>query len=688
MPLNRFPKVAAIICCLLSYCSAYAESTIYDNVTGNTSMCDEIPRMECPQIAWLKPGTSEHPDRTGYPNVDGGAAPGCADPIVTYSDDVDIINVCHYVITRTWRAENPDNSNLYTECDQTIKVVDEEAPIITDGPDDIDVYASRAQCRSVVKWESPVIYDNVLVRSIWILAEHNGRHFELHETWGYFDEGITTITYKVDDHCGNESMYTFKINVMCADCHVVCPDDVVLPLGSDISPDVLGYATEYQGNKDCGIADIRYMDIMVSSDCYGSMSYYRMWTARFELMPDYSFGCRQHIELQADTRLLLSDCPEDIVVEHNGIIVEWEEPLTSSGPNNVVLTSTHTPGNTFPVGITNVTYRATDSCDNEESCSFKVSVLEDLEDDDCPEDFTVECDEPGGTLIKWDPPVYDGRCAECPKGRQIPGFIYVGAFGTSHYYCSKKNYNYEDAKALAHKKGGYIASINSEGENEFVRSYIAGATAMIGLSDYDSEGHFVWDSGETLTYENWYPGQPNDRGGKQDIVEILRSGEWNDVDNDTELEFVMEVPCENVIQLDGPLSGTEVKSGTYTIRYKIADGCGYEEYCEFTVTVDKCKGTRSTRGGLDFGEIEREDEAPQQIAIYPNPVSETLNLELPNIENLTSIQIFSQTGQPIRTFKEVDAYSQIDVSDLDQAVYIVAVNYLNKKPVLQRIIKL
>ncbi len=779
MSFTLLPRMVTVLCCLvlsvplLAECPA--ESPNETNINFNSSDCTKPPVLQCAPFVWLKPGESEHPDRTGYPTALRGESV-CDEPELLYDDDVFVINRCHYVITRVWTAFDPKHPDLYDTCHQTIKVVDEEPPVIENGPDDIDVYANRSQCRSYVEWEAPIIYDNVRVKSVKIVADYYGYTYDLH-FGDYFDEGVTKVTYIVEDYCDKISTYTFEVNVICADCHIICPDDVSLPLGSDISPNAIGYATEYEGNT-CGNAAIDYNDIMINSDCSGSMLYYRVWTANFELMPDMSFTCMQKIELYSDTELILSDCPEDIVVKNDRTLVEWEAPHASSGPNNVTLTSTHHPGNTFPIGITLVTYTAEDACGNTRQCSFKVMVQEEPINENCPDDIQMTCDGGGGAFVDWEPPVYEGTCNQCIRGRAIPGFIYMGSFNGSYYYCSKKNYTFDAARTLANRKGGHLVSINNAEENAYVTSIIGSATAMIGISDWDEEGNFVWDSGEPVTYTNWFYSQPNDKDGMQDAVELMRSGEWNDVDNSKELEFVMEIPCQYVTQLEGPEPGTYVQSGLYTIRYIIADGCGLEEYCEFTVFIEEgiwltCRGdviaelpppandyaivnwtlpeataccvdcdsrdncaVVSQTGGPpvgsrfalgtttvityeavdpcgnhaecqfnvivrekvgsrlsgdnDFGSLVDRNtlDNPEKLNVYPNPVPEILNVEIPQPDQVKNIQLYTQNGRLIKSVSDITGYNKIDISEIGQAVYILAINYHEDEPHFERVIKL
>ena len=165
--------------------------------------------------------------------------------------------------------------------------------------------------------------------------------------------------------------------------------------------------------------------------CNGAMVFLRGWSATFAEMPDFRYSCSQRIELKDDTEILLSDCPADVVVANNFTPAHWEEPTASNGANTVYLTTTNLPGSLFPVGLSTVTYTATDPCGNKEQCSFKVSVLEDATFDDCPDDILLSCDGSGSVIAEWDPPVYNRTCDFCPDGRQIPGFIYICLLYTS-----------------------------------------------------------------------------------------------------------------------------------------------------------------------------------------------------------------------------------------------------------------
>ena len=547
------------------------------------SMCTSQPVMQCPPFVWLKPNESIDPDRTGIASVQPGSV-DCLEPILTYSDEVETINSCHEVITRTWLAEDPQDPSLYTTCVQTIKRIDEENPIIENSFEDITMYTNNAACEQPVTWEEPNIYDNYAVDFIVITGIRNGTIFPVFNGFP-FEEGITEVSYAVYDFCGNVSEATFTVNIMCASCSIECPSNVCLPVGSDVSPDSIGFAVANSDNVNCGMMSLDYQDMVLETGCDGAGTSLRIWSAVFETMSHMEFTCAQTIEIKDDSELVIYGCPEDINVQNAYTRVHWEDPVALNGSYITYLTSSYNSGSYFPLGVTNVVYTATDQCGNETTCSFNVNVLNDDSYTDCPDDIVTSCDGDGTTTVTWEVPEYEGDCMECPKGKTIPGFIYVGSLDGSNYYCSRHYYNYEQAKATAAKFGGYLASINSREENEYLSAHIGSATALIGLSDIENEGHFVWESGEELTFQDWFTAQPNNANYNQDVVELMRSGEWNDIEASAKREFVMEIPCEYVTQIEGPSSGEDLDPGEHYVLYKIADGCGLEKYCGFNITV-------------------------------------------------------------------------------------------------------
>ena len=93
--------------------------------------------------------------------------------------------------------------------------------------------------------------------------------------------------------------------------------------------------------------------------------------------------------------------------------------------------------------------------------------------------------------------------------------------GNGHQYLAvpgSSGLTWNSANTLAQAQGGYLASITSAAENNFVFSLINSSTffnsfngAGPAIGGYQNEvaNGWHWTSGEAWSYTNWYPGDPN-----------------------------------------------------------------------------------------------------------------------------------------------------------------------------------
>ena len=124
-----------------------------------------------------------------------------------------------------------------------------------------------------------------------------------------------------------------------------------------------------------------------------------------------------------------------------------------------------------------------------------------------------------------------------------------------HYYGLTTQMSWTDAEALAVQIGGHLATIRSAAENDWLATTFAIGTEChwIGLNDAASEGHFVWSSGEPVTYTNWHPGEPTNGNGIEDWCHLGLPWTgpqaypfWNDSPNgDTSYGWV----CRGIIEV-------------------------------------------------------------------------------------------------------------------------------------------
>lgn len=89
----------------------------------------------------------------------------------------------------------------------------------------------------------------------------------------------------------------------------------------------------------------------------------------------------------------------------------------------------------------------------------------------------------------------------------------------------------ESAEDYCNSIGGHLVAITSAEENAQVASLIANGKYdgyFIGANDTATEGSFVWNTGESFTYNNWKSGEPNNISPEEDTIVITKGGGWND----------------------------------------------------------------------------------------------------------------------------------------------------------------
>merc|ERR1711884_322563 len=102
----------------------------------------------------------------------------------------------------------------------------------------------------------------------------------------------------------------------------------------------------------------------------------------------------------------------------------------------------------------------------------------------------------------------------CPPD---PGWFQAGQ---SCYLVSTRAMNWYFGQEFCWGQGAYLAEIKSKEEEDLVDPHlITGVGYWLGLSDYATEGRYVWDeSHEVAQYINWAPGQPDSNGGDHDCI--------------------------------------------------------------------------------------------------------------------------------------------------------------------------
>lgn len=104
--------------------------------------------------------------------------------------------------TVTWTYED-ENGNTSTQ-EQSVSVVDTEAPVVSDCPADITIATNNDNCTAIVTWDEPTAVDN---------CDDNPTITQSHTSGSVFPLGVTDVIYTFTDEAGNESTCEFTVEV-------------------------------------------------------------------------------------------------------------------------------------------------------------------------------------------------------------------------------------------------------------------------------------------------------------------------------------------------------------------------------------------------------------------------------------------------------------------------------------------
>jgi len=147
-------------------------------------------------------------------------------------------------------------------------------------------------------------------------------------------------------------------------------------------------------------------------------------------------------------------------------------------------------------------------------------------------------------------------CDLLAHGSPAPGAVQwrVEDGGNGHWYVVinvSSRINWNEAKAQSIIQGGFLATLTSQGENNFVANLVHnnGINAFLGGFQIDPSSPanigWAWVTGEQWSYTNWSEGEPNDQGSpNESFLEMWGNTKWNDVPVEgsgySEMAYVVE----------------------------------------------------------------------------------------------------------------------------------------------------
>lgn len=199
-----------------------------------------------------------------------------------------------------------------------------------------------------------------------------------------------------------------------------CPPNLDACPGSSIDPNITEHATAFPGGPECGIPIVSHIDnIIKTGNCSGSQLVQRIWTAQDPDDSNLRAFCIQYLSTLDTTGPVFSNCPRDTSILTNSNCVanySWKMPWVSDVCGNFSVSSSHTNGSEFSVGIHHIVFTATDACGNSSTCGFRLEVISNCciapPKITCPPDF-FSCPSAGTDTSVTGKPVVEKATAFC-----------------------------------------------------------------------------------------------------------------------------------------------------------------------------------------------------------------------------------------------------------------------------------
>ena len=129
---------------------------------------------------------------------------------------------------------------------------------------------------------------------------------------------------------------------------------------------------------------------------------------------------------------------------------------------------------------------------------------------------------------------------EMVKGEPISLVVSSGP-ARHRYEFVQGAYTWTDARSLAEGKGGYLACVTSQAEWDQVASQLpSGDVSVVWLGGLRApSGNFEWITGEKFDYQRWANGEPNNEGGNENCLCLLKVNDvWGWYDTPDNLEGI------------------------------------------------------------------------------------------------------------------------------------------------------
>ncbi len=303
--------------------------------------------------------------------------------------------------TATVIFEATDDSGNKTTCSFSLMVADTTKPVLVNCPPDLTFVSPDANCNALATWTPPTVTD--FCDSYPIIPQPNIPPGTVLPT------GITNIVYSATDSTGNVMTCSFNVTV----------EETINPVLSDCPPNItlttdsctaVADWTPPIATDNCELAQL-------SSNFQTGTVFQEGVTAVVYTATDAWGGntttCSFAVTVIDIVPPAFSGCPQDTLVSSGdlcSIAVNFDFPTATDNcdptPEIVAIPA---PGSVFPVGFTTVNIFLKDPSGNQDTCTFKVTVIgPTIGLSNTPPDQTfIGC----SAVATWTPPTPTGVCA-------------------------------------------------------------------------------------------------------------------------------------------------------------------------------------------------------------------------------------------------------------------------------------
>lgn len=563
--------------------------------------------------------------------------------------------------TVTYTAD--DGAGNTATCSFNITITDTQNPTFTGCPSNQTVSNTVGSCGAIVTWTAPTPNDNC--PGVIVTSSHNSGDF--------FTIGNTTVSYTAADAAGNTSTCSFAVNVTDNENPGIsgCPAPISVSNDPGACGAVVSWTAPTETDNCPGVT-------MTSNYSPGATFPIGATTVNYTATDanGNTSICSFIVTVTDNQNPAFAGCPAPISQNNDpgscSAIVNWTVPTASDNCLGVIISSSHSPGTTFPIGTTTVTYTATDASGNTGTCSFDVVIT------DTENPLFIGCPGPiisnnsfgnCSAIVTWTPPSATDNCAGLvvtsnynpgatfPVGATTVTYTATDNVGNSST-CSftvtvndtedptfvgcPSNISVNNTPGSCDAIVSWVAPISSD--NCSVASTISthnpGDVFPIGITPVTYTTTDASGNSETCSFEvtvtdteaPTFTGCPANINAGNTIGSCGATVTWTaPTANDN---------CVGVTVTSSHNSGDFFPIGSTTVNYTATDGSGLIGTCSFTVTVTDsenpvisgCPGNDSIPAGQFcftivpnyVTSISYTDNCPTGLSVAQNPLAGTL----------------------------------------------------------------